>query len=199
MGILLDVCGQRQALGGQDTTMKKYHLASPSATFMVVALLVLSSACIAYGTILTDVADAEDIKCTLIMVSLELLLYLVIILDGHEMTPYYKIENNQLSLYAIGKKTWRISLQDCQDIGIDYGVLSGGIEQYWMYFSKERIPRKYFHNMNRLKYSPTCIKIQFSEEAYQIIYNGSSPDVQRKLKNAHSVIDNLRRKGIDDW
>ena len=199
MGILLDVCGQRQALGGQDTTMKKYHLASPSATFMVVALLVLSSACIAYGTILTDVADAEDIKCTLIMVSLELLLYLVIILDGHEMTPYYKIENNQLSLYAIGKKTWRINLQDCQDIGIDYGVLSGGIEQYWMYFSKERIPRKYFHNMNRLKYSPTCIKIQFSEEAYQIIYNGSSPDVQRKLKNAHSVIDNLRRKGNDDW
>ena len=42
-------------------------------------------------------------------------------------------------------------------------------------------------------------KIQFSEEAYQIIYDGSSPDVQRKLKNAHSVIDNLRRKGIDDW
>ena len=179
--------------------MKKYHLASPSATFMVVALLVLSSACIAYGTVLTDVTDAEDIKCTLIMVSLELLLYLVIILDGHEMTPYYKIENNQLSLYAIGKKTWRINLQDCQDIGIDYGVLSGGIEQYWMYFSKERIPKKYFHNMNRLKYSPTCIKIQFSEKAYQIIYDGSSPDVQRKLKNAHSVIDNLRRKGNDDW
>ena len=59
--------------------------------------------------------------------------------------------------------------------------------------------KKYFHNMTRLRYSPTCIKIQFSEETYQIIYNGSSPDVQRKLKNAHSVIDNLRRKGIDDW
>lgn len=179
--------------------MKKYHLASPYVTFMVFALLALSTAVIAYGTVLTDFTDVEDIKCTLFMISLELLLYLTIILDGHEMTPYYKIENNQLSLYAIGKKTWRISLQDCQDIGIDYGVLSGGIAQYWMYFSKERIPRKYFHNITRLKYSPTCIKIQFSEEAYQIIYDGSSPDVQRKLKNAHSVIDNLRRKGVDDW
>ena len=179
--------------------MKKYHLASPYVTFMVFALLALSTAVIAYGTVLTDFTDVEDIKCTLVMISLELLLYLTIILDGHEMTPYYKIENNQLSLHAIGKKTWRLDLRDCQDIGIDYGVLSGGIEQYWMYFSKERIPRKYFHNITRLKYSPTCIKIQFSEEAYQIIYDGSSPDVQRKLKNAHSVIDNLRRKGIDDW
>ena len=179
--------------------MKKYHLASPYVTFMVVAQLALSTAIIAYGLVLTDFTDVEDVKCALFIIGLELLLYLAIILDGHEMTPYYKIENNQLSLYAIGKKTWRISLQDCQDIGIDYGVLSGGIEQYWMYFSKERIPRKYFHNMTRLKYSPTCIKIQFSEEAYQIIYDGSSPDVQRKLKNAHSVIDNLRRKGIDDW
>ena len=35
------------------------------------------------------------------------------------------------------------------NIGIDYGVLSGGIEQYWMYFSKERIPKKYFHNITR--------------------------------------------------
>ena len=179
--------------------MKKYHLASPYVTFMVFALLALSTAVIAYGTVLTDFTDVEDIKCTLFMISLELLLYLTIILDGHEMTPYYKIENNQLSLYAIGKKTWRINLQDCQDIGIDYGVLSGGIEQYWMYFSKEQIPKRCFHNMTRLKYSPTCIKIQFSEEAYQIIYDGSSPDVQRKLKNAHSVIDNLRRKGNDDW
>lgn len=179
--------------------MKKYHLASPYVTFMVFALLALSTAVIAYGTVLTDFTDVEDIKCTLFMISLELLLYLTIILDGHEMTPYYKIENNQLSLHAIGKKTWRINLQDCQDIGIDYGVLSGGIEQYWMYFSKERIPRKYFHNITRLKYSPTCIRIQFSEKAYQIIYDGSSPDVQRKLKNAHSVIDNLRRKGVDDW
>ena len=179
--------------------MKKYHLASPYVTFMVFALLALSTAVIAYGTVLTDFTDVEDIKCTLFMISLELLLYLTIILDGHEMTPYYKIENNQLSLYAIGKKTWRINLQDCQDIGIDYGVLSGGIEQYWMYFSKEQIPKRCFHNMTRLRYSPTCIRIQFSEKAYQIIYDGSSPDVQRKLKNAHSVIDNLRRKGNDDW
>ena len=181
--------------------MKKYHLASPYVTALVAGLLVVSTTFVGVVSVmaLKSATDEEDIACVLIVVGLELLLYLTIILDGHEMTPYYKIENNQLSLYAIGKKTWRINLQDCQDIGIDYGVLSGGIEQYWMYFSKERIPRKYFHNITRLKYSPTCIKIQFSEEAYQIIYNGSSPDVQRKLKNAHSVIDNLRRKGNDDW
>ncbi len=181
--------------------MKKYHLASPYVTALVAGLLVVSTAAVGVVGVmgLKSATDKEDIECVLLIIGLELLLYLTIILDGHEMTPYYKIENNQLSLYAIGKKTWRINLQDCQDIGIDYGVLSGGIEQYWMYFSKERIPRKYFHNITRLKYSPTCIKIQFSEEAYQIIYDGSSPDVQRKLKNAHSVIDNLRRKGIDDW
>ena len=181
--------------------MKQYHLASPYVTALVAGLLVVSTAFVGVVSVmaLKSATDKEDIECALLVVGLELLLYLAIILDGHEMTSYYKIENNQLSLYAIGKKTWRINLQDCQDIGIDYGVLSGGIEQYWMYFSKERIPRKYFHNITRLKYSPTCIKIQFSEEAYQIIYDGSSPDVQRKLKNAHSVIDNLRRKGIDDW
>ena len=179
--------------------MKEYHLANPYVTTLIICLVVLSTGCIAYGTVLTDVTDAEDIKCTLIMVSLELLLYLVIFLDGHELTSYYEIKNNQLSLHAIGKKTWRLDLQDCQDIGIDYSVLSGGIAQYWMYFSKEQIPKRCFHNMTRLRYSPTCIKIQFSEKAYQIIYNGSSPDVQRKLKNAHSVIDNLRRKGNDDW
>ena len=181
--------------------MKKYHLASPYVTALVAGLLVVSTTFVGVVSVmaLKSATDEEDIACVLIVVGLELLLYLTIILDGHEMTPYYKIENNQLSLHAIGKKTWRLDLRDCQDIGIDYSVLSGGIEQYWMYFSKERIPRKYFHNITRLKYSPTCIKIQFSEEAYQIIYDGSSPDVQRKLKNAHSVIDNLRRKGVDDW
>lgn len=181
--------------------MEKYHLASPYVTALVAGLLVVSTTFVGVVSVmaLKSATDEEDIACVLIVVGLELLLYLTIILDGHEMTPYYKIENNQLSLYAIGKKTWRINLQDCQDIGIDYGVLSGGIEQYWMYFSKERIPKRCFHNMTRLRYSPTCIKIQFSEEAYQIIYDGSSPDVQRKLKNAHSVIDNLRRKGNDDW
>lgn len=181
--------------------MKKYHLASPYVTALVAGLLVVSTTFVGVVSVmaLKSATDEEDIACVLIVVGLELLLYLTIILDGHEMTPYYKIENNQLSLYAIGKKTWRINLQNCQDIGIDYGVLSGGIEQYWMYFSKERIPKRCFHNMTRLRYSPTCIRIQFSEKAYQIIYDGSSPDVQRKLKNAHSVIDNLRRKGIDDW
>ena len=83
--------------------MKKYHLASPYVTFMVFALLALSTAVIAYGTVLTDFTDVEDIKCTLFMISLELLLYLTIILDGHEMTPYYKIEN--LSLIHISEPT----------------------------------------------------------------------------------------------
>ena len=181
--------------------MKKYHLASPYITTLIICTVVLTTGVtgVACYLLLRDVTYMDEVWSALIMIGLALMLYIIVILDGHELTSYYKIENNQLSLYAIGKKTWRINLQDCQDIGIDYGVLSGGIEQYWMYFSKERIPRKYFHNITRLKYSPTCIKIQFSEEAYQIIYNGSSPDVQRKLKNAHSVIDNLRRKGIDDW
>lgn len=181
--------------------MKKYHLTSPYVTTLIICLVVLSTGGIGFSCylLLRDVTYMDEVWSALIMIGLALMLYIIVILDGHELTSYYKIENNQLSLYAIGKKTWRINLQDCQDIGIDYGVLSGGIEQYWMYFSKERIPKRCFHNMTRLKYSPTCIKIQFSEEAYQIIYDGSSPDVQRKLKNAHSVIDNLRRKGIDDW
>lgn len=181
--------------------MKKYHLASPYITTLIICLVVLSTRVtgVACYLVLRDVTYMDEVWSALIMIGLALMLYIIVILDGHELTSYYKIENNQLSLHAIGKKTWRLDLQDCQDIGIDYSVLSGGIAQYWMYFSKERIPKRCFHNMTRLRYSPTCIKIQFSEEAYQIIYDGSSPDVQRKLKNAHSVIDNLRRKGNDDW
>ena len=181
--------------------MKKYHLASPYITTLIICLVVLSTGMlgVACYLVLRDVTYMDEVWSALILIVLELILYIIVILDGHELTSFFEIENNQLSLHAIGKKTWRLDLRDCQDIGIDYGVLSGGIEQYWMYFSKEQIPKRCFHNMTRLKYSPTCIKIQFSEEAYQIIYDGSSPDVQRKLKNAHSVIDNLRRKGIDDW
>ena len=181
--------------------MKKYHLTSPYVTTLIICLVVLSTGGIGFSCylLLRDVTYMDEVWSALILIVLELMLYIIVILDGHELTSYYKIESNQLSLHAIGKKTWRLDLRDCQDIGIDYSVLSGGIEQYWMYFTKEQIPKRCFHNMTRLRYSPTCIRIQFSEKAYQIIYDGSSPDVQRKLKNAHSVIDNLRRKGVDDW
>ena len=100
--------------------MKKYHLASPYVTSLIIGMAVLMAVFtgVLCYFLLRNVTYMDEVWSALFMISLNLILYVTILLDGHEMTPYYKIENNQLSLYAIGKKTWRINLQDCQDIGI---------------------------------------------------------------------------------
>lgn len=90
--------------------MKQYHLASPYVTTLIICLVVLSTGMlgVACYLVLRDVTYMDEVWSALILIVLELILYIIVILDGHELTSFFEIENNQLSLHAIGKKTCRI-------------------------------------------------------------------------------------------
>ena len=49
------------------------------------------------------------------------------------------------------------------DVGIDYGHISGE-KQFWIYFSLSKIPVEYWHKINRLPFSTSCMRIQYSQE-----------------------------------
>ena len=176
----------------------KYHIMSPYVFTLSMGMIILSTVMVIIYIIMCFLEaynpNGPD-ECWKFIAFLEILLYLTVILDGHELIAYFKIEENQLALYSPGLKTWRLDLTTCTDIGIDYGTISGGIKQYWFYFSVGHVPKKYFHRINRLKYSKTCIRIAYSDEHYNTILENTSGTVRRKLKNAHSVIENAKRKG----
>ena len=121
-------------------------------------------------------------------------LLLVLVLDGRETISFFRIKDDVIFFYTPFRKTIQLDLNDCVDIGIDYGVISGGIKQYWFYFSLDRIPHKYFHRINRTKYSKRLLRIEYREEIYDEFISILSPAIRNKLILAHSVIENEKRK-----
>lgn len=77
---------------------------------------------------------------------------------------------------------------EIRDLGIDYGVLSHG-KQFWIYFSKEPIDKKYCHRINRLPFSATAMRIQYSSETFDyLVQEIPSKEIVKKLQRAHSII-----------
>lgn len=183
---------------------KKYYLMSPFL-FIGSMLSIIFSGAGALHAFLSFINNAKKLQClnfnadgSWLVVVMFFLFALTIILDGREIISYYRVENGVFYLYSPLLKTWKIDLKECVDIGIDYGVISGGMKQYWFYFSMDPIPKKYFHRINRLKYTKRCMRVQFNDKAYNVILQNSPPEVQRKLRNAYSVIENQRKKAGDD-
>ena len=74
-------------------------------------------------------------------------------------------------------------------VGIDYGVISGGIKQFWIVFSLDnKIPAEYCHNINRMKMTGRTMRLQYNRKVFDALVYYLPKDLSKKLNASYSVI-----------
>lgn len=116
-------------------------------------------------------------------------LLVIFIKNSYEYFGFVEIHTDRVVFRTLFRKSREFLYMDLKDIGIDYGTLSLGHKQFWIYLSKEKIPTKFYHNVLRMPFSPDMMRIQYRKELYQaLIDNMPYDNCGKKLCRSHSVI-----------
>ena len=113
--------------------------------------------------------------------------YLLAIANAYEYFGVVKIQDDCLEFHAIFHRPRRLYYCDLQSIGIDYGMLSL-TRQFWIYFSKEKIPPKYIHRINRLKFSKTTMRVQYNKNIFAALVYYTPSDISKRIRKGYSII-----------
>lgn len=106
---------------------------------------------------------------------------------GWECFSVCCIHEDCLKFKCLGRRTVIMPFSDICTIGIDYGMLEGS-KQFWIYFGVVPFPRKYIHNIIRLKPSKKLMRIQFSQDVFDKLVKNTPLPISRELEKAYSVI-----------
>ena len=60
--------------------------------------------------------------------------------------------------------------------------------QFWIYFSKEKIPPKYIHRINRLKFSKTTMRVQYNKNIFAALVYYTPSDISKRIRKGYSII-----------
>lgn len=116
--------------------------------------------------------------------------------NSYEYFGFVEIHEDRIVFHALFRKSRIFYYMDLNDIGIDYGTLSLGHKQFWIYLSKVKISNKFFHDILRMPFSPDMMRIQYRQELYRaLIDNMPYHHCGKKLCRSHSVIALFR---VDD-
>lgn len=122
------------------------------------------------------------------ILTLALALLIIFVMMGYECFGIVEIYSDKLVFRAVFHKTRIFLLSEICDVGIDYGVISG-IKQFWIYFSKEKVDSRYVHNILRLPYSCTTMRVQYSKKVYDALMQDICCDkIRNKLIKSQSII-----------
>ena len=122
------------------------------------------------------------------ILALTFALMCVFVFNGYEYFGTVEIYNNRIIFRTVFRKARTFSYTEINDIGIDYGTVSG-VKQFWIYCSKEKIGNQYTHNITRLPYSNTTMRIQYRKELYDVLLDSiSDADIEKRLRRSYSVI-----------
>lgn len=105
----------------------------------------------------------------------------------YEVLGYMEIQEDRLLFGSLFRRKREIRYSEIAYIGIDYGVLSGH-KQFWIFFSKEKVPQKYFHNINRMKLSSQTMRIQYSRKVFEALVFYLPKNLSKKLAASYSII-----------
>lgn len=171
----------------KNISQRKRFLISPYVFSLVCVFLVL----LLFGNSLMLyfwISDAQGPFGFFFVLALTLVLILVFVQNGFEYFGTVEIYNNRIIFRTVFRKARTFSYTEINDIGIDYGTVSG-VKQFWIYCSKEKIGNQYTHNITRLPYSNTTMRIQYRKELYDVLLNSiSDADIEKRLRRSYSVI-----------
>lgn len=98
-----------------------------------------------------------------------------------------EIQEEGLLFRSLFRGKRKLLFSEINYIGIDYGVLSG-VKQFWIFFSKEKIPSKYIHNMNQMPLSKQTMRIQYSQRIFDALVYYLPKDLSKRLNAGYSII-----------
>lgn len=106
----------------------------------------------------------------------------------YEIFGHMKIQGDAVAFFHPFRGKRKLLFSEIKYIGIDYGVISGGVKQFWIYFSKVPIPPKYVHNMNRMALSKQTMRIQYRREVFESLIYYLPKDLSKRLRANYSII-----------
>lgn len=132
--------------------------------------------------------DHDGIRTVLfVFLPVELLL-LFFLCRTYEAFGHMKIQEDSILFRHPFRGKRKLLFSEIKYIGIDYGVISGGVKQFWIYFSKVPIPPKYIHNMNRMALSKQTMRIQYRREVFDSLVYYLPKDLSKRLRANYSII-----------
>ena len=159
--------------------------------FILVTLLIIGCL-LAFACLIIPMSFDGTISQTNIVIGLSivivpfLILLAVLFIIRFEWCCFVEIQKERLLFKAFLTQR-SLYYRDINHVGIDYGELGGG-KQFWIYFSEDPVPMKYYHNITRLKFKKDCMSVQYSKKAYEALIANTPPKISGKLRNCYSVI-----------
>lgn len=113
---------------------------------------------------------------------------LLILFNGYEYWGVIKILDDRILLRAPFRRQIMLMYEDINDVGIDYGSVSG-TKQFWIFLSKSSVDKKYTHNILRMPFDRNTIRLQYQKKLYDtLVYMTPYKLIGKKLLNAYSII-----------
>ena len=129
-----------------------------------------------------------DVFGMLLMPGLTLAAVLVLSRNGYEFFGSMEICSEWIVFRGVFKKPRVFMYEELKDVGIDYGTLSG-TRQFWIYFSKKIIDKKYTHNILRLPFSPDTMRVQYRKTVYEALIKAVPyKSIGKTLCRSHTVV-----------
>lgn len=122
----------------------------------------------------------------ILLFSLYFLLLLTLFCIRYEWATIVEIQEDRLLFKALFTRR-SFYYKDMHYIGVDYGVLQGS-KQFWIYFSEKEIPMKYYHQINRLKFTKDCMRVQYYKKAYNKLVEHTPPEISKQLRKCYSTV-----------
>lgn len=123
-----------------------------------------------------------------LLITLTLLAVAVFIFNAYDYWSIIEICEDRIVLRAPLRKPLTFMYEDVNNIGIDYGLVSGK-KQFWIFISKCPVDKKFTHNILHLPYSASTMRIQYRKSVYMAIMRIAPYDIiGKQLCRSHSVI-----------
>lgn len=171
---------------------EKRFVASPYMLVMAVVLMigcmgVVAGVFFSGGLSVAEVLqDSNEMQFYTFFFSLIFMLYLTLFCIRYEWATIVEIQEDRLLFKALFTRR-SFYYKDMRYIGVDYGVLEGR-KQFWIYFSEKEIPMKYYHQINRLKFTKDCMRVQYYKKAYNKLVEHTPPEISKQLRKCYSTV-----------
>ena len=144
------------------------------------------------GTRGMDLAEAVGtgiFQGVLLISALVLILVGIFLRNGYEYFGTVEICSDRIIFRTLLHKPRVFCYNEIKEIGIDYGFLQFDQKQFWIYFSKVPVDRKYTHNILRLPFCDNTMRVQYRRELYDALREAiADGHIGKQLSRSYSVI-----------
>ncbi len=134
-----------------------------------------------------ETRDGYGALYAMLTISVAVLIELGLFIAQFEAFGVMYITDDGLVFRAPFHRTRKLYYKDIKYIGIDYGKLSL-TKQFWIYFSLDRIPQKYYHKINRMRQTKRTMRVQYNEKVFKSLIQHLPKPLNKKLEASYSIL-----------